>query len=493
MSRILPALSHFAYIAVIILLVTAVPKGTLGNLAESQATLVVVGIIGFWRYCWSTLNFIRAIIYRRMIWPLRKRRVHKRYHDSGIISHAYFMVTTYLVETETTVMVYNRLFAAAANSRGGSTVVASVVYGADERLIQQIYDSHPDDMSDVRLIIDRIPSNGKRDAIAKALNIIRTFNPSHRDICVFVDGDTVVPYDIISESAPVLTTPGVGALTTDEGVLIEKRNLFRDWFVLRFNQRQVMFCSQGLSKHVLTLTGRMSVFRADLAANPSFIEGVDHDTISHWRLGEIKFLTGDDKSTWYWLLKNGYEMWYLPDVRSWSVETQPRETFVESAYVLMIRWFGNMMRTNGRALAVSPALIGPYTWYAILDQRLSPWTTLLGPISVMIAATIYDINVIPLYIAWVLATRYIFCVIINLFRGTWFPVTHAPILYFGQVFGAAVKTFVLFRLNKQRWTRQAAAEEAQSASDRQKSQESLIHHVLGIAWLCLGVFFLSQV
>lgn len=485
--------THLAYFAVIVLLATSVPKGTLGSLAEAQNTIFILGALGVWRYSWAALNFVRAIIYRRIIWPIRKRRVHKRYRDEGTVSHAYFMITTYLVETETTVMVYKQLFNAAANGNGGATIVASVVHGADERLIQQIYDSHPRDLSNVRLIIDRIPSNGKRDAIAKALNIIRTFNPTHRDICVFVDGDTVVPDNIISESAPVLTEAGVGALTTDEGVLIEKQNLFRDWFVLRFNQRQVMFCSQGLSKHVLTLTGRMSVFRADLATNPEFIEGIDHDTIQHWRLGEIIFLTGDDKSTWFWLLKNGYEMWYLPDVRSWSVETQPRPTFVASAQVLMVRWFGNMMRTNGRALGVSPALIGPFTWYAILDQRLSAWTTLVGPLSVTMAALLHDVYVIPLYIAWVLATRYIFCVIINLFRGTWFPVTHPPILYFGQVFGAAVKTFVLFRLNKQRWTRQAAAEVAQSPVDRQKAQESLIHHVLGIAWLCLGVFFLSQV
>ncbi|MGB0968470.1 MAG: glycosyltransferase, partial [Halocynthiibacter sp.] len=437
--------------------------------------------------------FVRAIIYRRIIWPIRKRRVHKRYRDEGTVSHAYFMVTTYLVETEVSVMVYKQLFNAAANAVGGATVVASVVYGADERLIRQIYDSHSRDLSNVRLIIDRIPSKGKRDAIAKALNIIRTFNPTHRDICVFVDGDTVVPDNIVSESAPVLTEPGVGALTTDEGVLIEKKNLFRDWFVLRFNQRQVMFCSQGLSKHVLTLTGRMSVFRADLATTPSFIEGIDHDTIQHWRLGEIVFLTGDDKSTWYWLLKNGYEMWYLPDARSWSVETQPRPSFVASAQVLMVRWFGNMMRTNGRALGISPALIGPFTWYAILDQRLSAWTTLVGPLSVVMAALLHDVYVIPLYIAWVLSTRYIFCVIINLFRGTWFPITHPPILYFGQVFGAAVKTFVLFRLNKQRWTRQAAAEVAQSPVDRQKAQESTLHHTLAVVWLCLGVFFLSQV
>ena len=89
-----------------------------------------------------------------------------------------------------------------------------------------------------------------------------------------------------------------------------------------------MMCSTGLSKRVLTLTGRMSVFRASLATRPDFINGIDHDFLDHWRLGRVIFLTGDDKSTWFWLLKNGYEMGYLPDVRSYSMETQPRPGFL---------------------------------------------------------------------------------------------------------------------------------------------------------------------
>ncbi len=47
----------------------------------------------------------------------------------------------------------------------------------------------------------------------------------------------------------------------------------------------------GLSNHVLTLTGRMSVFRADLCTDPEFMEQVHHDFLEHWRVGRIKFLT----------------------------------------------------------------------------------------------------------------------------------------------------------------------------------------------------------
>ncbi|SPF77986.1 glycosyltransferase [Pseudoprimorskyibacter insulae] len=487
-------LTHMAYFAVIILLATSVPQGALGSLEAAKNSIFILGFLGAWRYSWAALNFTRAIIFRRIVYPVRKARVFKRFRDDKIVSHCFFMVTTYGMEVPVTMQVYRKLFHAAANAKDGSTIVASVVDGSDERLIRKIFETMPRDMSSVRLVIDRIKSKGKRDAIAQALDILRSFSPTHRDICVFLDGDTVPPEDIHAKSAPWFTNPKIGALTTDEGALIERKNLYRDWFILRFNQRQVMMSSMGLSNHVLTLTGRMSVFRADLATNPEFIEGVDHDFIDHWRLGRVTFLTGDDKSTWYWLLRHGYEMAYLPDVRSWSFEAQPRDTFFDSAKTLMVRWFGNMMRTNGRALRLSPRKIGFFTWWSILDQRVSAWTTLVGPLSVAIAATFHTLTVIPLYIAWVMATRYIFCVIIALNRGTWFPITHPPILYFGQVVGASIKTFVMFRLNKQKWTRQTATEAAAvPKSDKQKAQESFIHHVLAIIWLTIGVLFLANI
>ncbi len=352
----------------------------------------------------------------------------------------------------------------------------------------------PFDMSRVALVIDRIQSNGKRDALARGLRIIAKHAPTRRDIVVFVDGDTCVPEDVVEQSAPMFTNPNLGALTTDEGVIIKKQNLFRDWFILRFNQRQVMMCSMGLSNRVLTLTGRMSVFRADLATTPDFVIGIHYDYLDHWRHGRVTFLTGDDKSTWFWLLKNGYEMGYLPDVQSLSMETQPRPTFYDSSKTLMVRWFGNMMRTNGRALKLSPRKIGFFTWWSILDQRVSMWTTLVGPISIALAAALHSAAVIPLYIAWVMITRYLFCVVIAAFRGTWFPVTHPFILYFGQIAGATVKTYVLFRLDRQKWTRQGAGGSAArpSLAVRLANIDATVHHTLALLWLTIAVVLLIQ-
>lgn len=495
MLRLLPQiLAHGTYFGIIALLVSIVPMHQVTHASNAAGAILVVGFLGTWRYTWALTNFVRAIIYARIVYPRRKARAFAKFKADGIASHAFFLATTYMVSTEDTIKCYRALFAAAARARDGATVVVSVVDGADERLIRSLYEHNGHDMSRVQLIVDRIKSDGKRDALARGLRLVAKQNPTRHDIVVFVDGDTCVPLDVVEQSAPMFTNPNLGALTTDEGVILEKKNLFRDWFILRFNQRQVMMCSMGLANHVLTLTGRMSVFRGDLATRKEFIEGIWLDYLDHWRLGRVTFLTGDDKSTWFWLLKNGYEMAYLPDVRSWSMETQPRDTFIESAQVLMVRWFGNMMRTNGRALKLSPRLIGGFTWWSILDQRVSMWTTLVGPTAVLITALFSTWTIIPLYVAWVMVTRYFFCAIISLFRGTWFPITHPPVLYFGQVAGAAVKTFVLFRLNKQRWTRQGAGGTKVTVSlmERLLAYESTLHHALALVWLTLGVVLLGQ-
>jgi len=490
----LGALTHGAYFAVVALLLAVLPEDPLGTSEGVAGTIFVLGFLGTWRYSWAAINFTRAAIYYRIVYPRRKAVAFARFAARAAPSHAYFLVTTYMVEPEATIACYRSLFVAAAQARDGATVVASVVDGADDRLIRSIFASAPQDMSRVTLVIDRIKGAGKRDALAKALRIIGRQAPTAHDIVIFVDGDTCVPADVVAQSAPMFTNPKLGALTTDEGVIIDKQNLFRDWFILRFNQRQVMMCSMGLSNRVLTLTGRMSVFRADLAIRPDFIDGINHDFLDHWRLGRVTFLTGDDKSTWYWLLRHGYEMAYLPDVRSWSMETQPRPTFFDSSKVLMVRWFGNMMRTNGRALRLSPRLIGGFTWWSIMDQRVSMWTTLVGPVSVLLAALVHSAAIIPLYIAWVMVTRYLFCVIISVFRGSWFPITHPPILYFGQVAGAVVKTFVLFRLDRQRWTRQGAASGGPlSFSARMAALESTVHHALALVWLTIAVAILAQI
>ncbi len=130
----------------------------------------------------------------------------------------------------------------------------------------------------------------------------------------------------------------------------------------------------------------------------------------------------------------------------------------------MVRWFGNMMRTNGRALRLGWGEMGFFTLVVdpgsacvdVDDAGRPDVSDLCRP--VRIADDHPDLHRMghgdPL------------CVLRDhrAFRGEWFPVTHAADVYFGQVVGAFVKTFVLYRLNKQKWTRQGPAAAPASAS-----------------------------
>ena len=479
-------LGHILYLLVLGILLFSLPTGALHG---TEGTVLVLGVIGLWRYSWALVNFVRAVWYQAIAYPRLRARANAAYQTRGGPAHAYFLATSYKIEPDVTTRVYQSIFAAAAASAGGATVVASVVDGADLRLIRSVFALMRQDMSGVRLIVDQVPGTGKRDALAKALRIITGQAPSWRDIVVFVDGDSCVPPDVVARSAPFFCDPAVGALTTDERVEITDAPLFRDWFALRFTQRQMMMSSMGLGRRVLTLTGRMSVFRADLATNPGFIRQVQSDYLDHWRLGRVTFLTGDDKSTWFWLLKNGYQMLYLPDVQTLSMERQPLPGFVDSAVTLMIRWFGNMMRTNGRALALPASRIGAFTWWSLLDQRLSIWTTLAGPLGVLLAAILVNPAILLAYVVWLMATRYLFCAIISVFRGGGFPISYPFLLYFGQIVGAAVKSFVMFRLDRQRWTRQSLGGAMVTAQSTRIT--STYVHILTLGWLTLGVLFIS--
>lgn len=488
MAPLATVLGHLSYLAVLALLVLAIPPGALGHVSDG---LIVVGAVGAWRYGWALVNYLRAAWYRVVAYPRLKARAGAAYRAQAVRGHAWFLITSYKIDTETTRRVYQALFRAAAAAPGGATIIASVVETADARLIRQLHAGMDLPAGRVQLVVDQIPGTGKRDALARSLRLIAGRAPSRRDILLLVDGDSCVPEDIVAASAPFFTDPRVGALTTDEAAEIRQPGLFADWFALRFTQRQMMMSSQGLSGRVLTLTGRMSVFRADLATRPKFIRQVAHDHIEHWRLGRVDFLTGDDKSTWFWLLRRGYLMLYLPDVRSVSLESQPKPGFADSAVTLMIRWFGNMLRTNARALALGPRRIGLFTWWSILDQKLGIWTTLAGPISVILAAVFVEPWVIPAYVAWVMATRYGFCWVLATVRGRGFPISYPFLLYFGQIVGAAVKSYVLFRLDRQRWTRQSTGLSGQSLGQGLRGFGSAYVHILALGWLTFGVMLLS--
>lgn len=462
--------------------------------------LLIVGAVGIWRYGWGAVHLVRSQIYARIVFPRWRRRADRlaaRFaedpasrpgEEPASLPHVFLLVTSFRIPTETTVAVYRAAIREAERWPGPVTIVASLVEPADERLIKLLFRRmRPPER--VRLVLLRLPARGKREALATGLRAVARRMPRADDIVVVMDGDALLTPQVLQRCVPLFDLfPRVGGLTTDEDSIVADSVLFRQWHALRFAQRHLLMCSLGLSRRLLVMTGRMSMFRAGIATRPDFVRIVERDSIRHWRLGRVRFLTGDDKSTWFWLLEHGWDMLYVPDVRVTTIEQPPTRGFVAGSTQLMLRRFGNMLRGSGRALELGPRRVGPFLWWCLVDQRLSMWTPLVGPLAALAFVLAVSPAFVFTYILWVMLTRLLLTLGLLTVRprigGLW-PL----LLYYNQVYGALVKTFVLFRLDRQRWTRQNIALPAPSLAERWQRFGSAFAHGVALAGLATAVAY----
>ena len=419
------------------------------------ATLVIVGTIGLWRYSIGALHFLRGLWFQRVTFP-RYRRLAAA--SSAAPSHVYYLITSYRIPTDVTTRVFDAAFAEAVRTGWRSTIVASVADDLERAAINRVYRRQrlPDTVS-LQFCAD--PGTGKREAIARALeqiDCVQTLEEVRaRDALVMlVDGDTVIEPGTVEHSAPLFSVlPDVGGLTTNERCEVRAGAPFGAWYRLRFAQRHMNMSSMALGKAVLTLTGRMSMVRAVIATDPEFVRAVRSDSLRHWRLGRFPFLTGDDKSTWMSVVSRGWRTFYVPDVYVTTIEDPPAGGFIAASRSLMFRWYGNSLRQNLRATSLGPRVIGPFAWFVLLDQRVSIWTTLIGPGAMVVSVAAGNTAFALIYLAWIAMTRTLLTVLL---RVSGHPISPAfpAMMYYNQVVGSLVKVRALFFLDRQSWTRQ---------------------------------------
>lgn len=417
-----------------------------------SAFIVGFGVLGLWRYSWWGLQAMRALWYRRVVFPRLRARVDRTALPPA--SHVYGIVMSYKIEPTVLWAVYEALLRELVSYGRPATVIASVTHVSDVDLMERLAASLnlPPEIEVVVMFQD---GSGKRSAMAEALRALARRDPPAGSLCLFMDGDCRITAGTLAKTLPFFALqPDLGGVTVDNRGITRGGPWTREWYELRFAQRNLLMCSLSLSRRLLVLTGRFSVIPAGLATRPDFIAQIERDEISHWRLGRIRFLSGDDKSTWYWLLRNGWRMLYVPDARVDSFEELPNNaTLSVAGTALMRRWFGNMLRANGRALAIGPRRLGFFVWWSLLDQRISMWTSLVGPIGALMIAVQFGHDLAIAYLLWVLVTRTFLSLCLGLSRSRIAP--HWPfLLVFNQLLGAAIKVHLLFRLDQQKWTRQ---------------------------------------
>ena len=482
-------LAAIAYAGVLWLLAAYLPDDIFDS--TSHLFILSIGVIGLWRYGWWFTHYFRGLIYRRVIFPKLRLAADEATEQGYKPGHIYVLCTSYRTEPRITYAVYEGLIRNVADYGVPTTVFAAVSDRTDVDVLNQLLaDYDQPDAIEIRYMFQL--GDGKRSAMAEALRAVARCEPDPEDLVVFMDGDIRLPASTFRRSMPFFfLEDDLGALTTNNRAVVDGNDLTREWYELRYALRHVLMCSLSLSRRVLVLTGRYSIIRADLCTRPDFIELVERDQLAHRRFGTITFLSGDDKSTWYWLLKNNWAMRYLPDVMAYGFEELPdRNRFFSSTINLMRRWFGNMFRTSGRAIALGPRGMGLFTWWSIVDQRLSIWTTLIGPTVAIVMTLLVRPSFGLAYLLWIMSTRLIASGLLGLAWGRMNPLWPA-LLYYNQVAGAALKSSINFRFNQQKWTRQgiSSLEAADPRQARRVRRESAAMHVASLLALVAVVSF----
>ncbi len=417
--------------------------------------VVVFGLFGLWRYLWQLVHIVRQRIYGKTFFP-KLRKAAEALEDK-YPKRIYFMIASYFELPSISRMVILSVLRECAKTPCEAVMVISVGSEQEIQRIQTVLERESD-QERVRILF-MIQSQGKRVAMGHALRLIaRECNrvtawheDNGNDIVIFMDGDAMLCDGALEKTLPLFKLMPKLAVATVNNLAMtsDGKGLFQRWYDLKFAQRHHLFQSHSLSRRILTATGRFSAYRAGVILNEEFIRFVEADHLEHWLFGRFRFLMGDDKSTWFYLLKKGFEMLYVPDAAIVAIETRS-EHFFRTSLSLMKRWYGNMLRNNARAIALGPKRMGFFIWWCLIDQRLTTWTPLVGLASAIMLAVFSSPFYFAFYLIWVCVSR-LATLWIYVFQGLRLRSVHIPLLLYGQWAGAMVKLLTMYNLKRQTW------------------------------------------
>lgn len=417
---------------------------------SSHEFVYVIGLLGIWRYLWWFNHWMRALVFEKITYAKMRDRAAAVWESGWRPRHIHIQMTTFREHREISEAVIQALCREIREAGVPATIWLGSSEASDEQKIARYLKIVGADL-DVTLRIIRQNQPGKRVAIALILRAMSREGLGKNDIVVFMDGDFVLHPGAIRKCYPLFALdPDLHALTTDEHVLVKGPKWMQSWLNMRFAQRRMAMQSHALSNRVLTLTGRFSVFRATHIVSEEFIRLQEADFLNHWLWGTFRFLSGDDKSTWYTLLKYGVKMTYVPDASGTTIEV------VEgSGYRRMVenlrRWSGNMLRNGQRAILLGPQRMPFFIWWCCVDQRIAMWTMLFSPMMALAGAMKLGSGFFLAYAVYISVTRMMLSLVL-------FTYARRPdlnfvwTLYANQLLNAMVKVYMMWRLAKQKWT-----------------------------------------
>lgn len=413
---------------------------------------IILGTLGLWRFGWWFTHAVRAEIYRRLIWPGKRRRAEAVWRSGWRPGRLHIQMTTYYEEPAITKRVIGSILGQIRREQIPTTLYIGTGSSYDEMIIRDFVETHAQDIPDdlAELVFLRQNQPGKRMAIGMILRSINRNGADKDDLVIFMDGDALYGDDVLEKTLSMFGVDAdLQALTTDEEVICYGPKWIENWLNMRFAQRRLAMQSHACSDKVLTLTGRMSVFRAEHMRSEKFIRTIEADHLDHWLWGRFRFLSGDDKSTWYHMLTCDAKMTYVPDATVYTIEVI-KENGLERMVQNFRRWSGNMLRNGSRAIALGPRKIKPFIWWCVVDQRIAMWTMMVSPTMAILAAFVNP-GYLWSCLIWVVFSRVVLCIFLYSYSRT-VDLSWPFILYLNQVINASVKIFMIYHLSKQKWS-----------------------------------------
>ena len=428
--------------------------------SEYAALALGLGAVGFWRHGWGILNFLRAVQFRRESSRSDRPLAHGHYNLS-------ILLPVYNQPDEMLRAVAIGIVESVRTVPGQVLVVCAYRTDDQQELLTEAIEGEPN----VTLQFVQQIGLGKREAMADALNLMQACFPAVAgNFTLLMDGDTILTPTAIQRSiGEMQVEPDTGAVCVNEVPLVEGDALFVAWRWLRSLQRNQIMSSFALSRRVLVLTGRFSMYRSELLLQSDVINRIRKDFLVH-NNHYISLLTGDDKTTWLEVLRRGYDMRYLSDVVVYPVEQQDRKkSFVSETIALTTRYSGNMARANLHFDAWRGAKGKLHFQYGLLDQRFSMWTSLLTPIVLVLSLLFDSFDVFILFLTYALLIKNLQALALIVTSGAYDP--YFPyLIFYNQVMSAAVKIFTFAFLHRQKWNNQNIAsveDDGIRAMDRQ--------------------------
>lgn len=436
------------YIGICLCLLMSMPNAIFDH--KAWTVTLTIGGLGAWRYGWWFTHAVRSVIYGQLVYPAMRRAGAREWESGWRPRHMHFMMTTYKEHRNITEMVVRSIVREVTGSGVPGTIWLGSSDRYDEDIISNFLRREAADV-DITLRIIRQNVSGKRAAIGLVLRAMNRLPVLDDDLVIFMDGDFVLAEGAVSRCMPLFKVyPDLQACTTDEEVICIGPRWIEMWLQMRFSQRRLAMQSHALSGRVLTLTGRMSVFRAKHVKKLEFIRLLEADHLDNWLWGNFRFLSGDDKSTWFFMLKSGARMCYVPDALGYTIEVidgSGMERMVQN----FRRWSGNMLRNGSRAIALGPRAMPFFIWWCLIDQRLSMWTMLVSPVLAISAAFLVGFDYLVSYVIFIAVSRLLLSLILCTYSRR-VELNYTWILYLNQLINASVKVYCIYRLSKQKWS-----------------------------------------